>query len=77
MSTPRGITLVELLIGAALLLAIMLAVFSTALLQARANRHARNLSAAMNDVNRVMERLWYENRGAGGAVSDRGRLLAE
>lgn len=61
---PRGLTLVELLIGALLLAIGIVTLLEAFVRQQTLNEHARNLSWAMNDATRVMERLRQQNSGA-------------
>ena len=56
-------TLVELVIGAAVLAIAIAALLGAWLGQLTLNEHARNLTWAMNDANRVMERLRQLNTG--------------
>ena len=58
-----GLTLVELMISAALLAIAIAALFGAFVGQTVLNEHARNLSWAINDANRVMERLRQQNIG--------------
>lgn len=58
-----GLTLIELIISAAMLAIAIAALFGAFLGQTVLNEHARNLSWAMNDANRVMERLRQQNIG--------------
>ena len=60
-----GMTLIELLIGAAMLAVAIAALLGAFFGQSILNEHARNLTWAMNDANRVMERLREANAGAG------------
>lgn len=60
---PRGLTLVELLIGALLLVVGIVTLLEAFVRQQALNEHARNLSWAMNDATRVMERLRELNTG--------------
>jgi len=61
----RGFTLAELLIGATMLAIAIAALLGAFLGQTILNEHARNLTWAINDANRVMERLRQQNTGAG------------
>lgn len=58
-----GLTLIELIISAAVLAIAITALFGAFLGQTVLNEHARNVSWAMNDANRVMERLRQQNTG--------------
>ena len=66
----RGFTLVELLIGAAMLALAIVALLGAFIGQSALNEHARNLTWAINDANRVMERLREQNTGAACAQPD-------
>ena len=61
----RGFTLVELLIGAVILMIGIVAMLSVLVSQSTLNEHARNVTWALNDANRVMERLRQQNSGSG------------
>lgn len=56
-----GFTLVELIIGAAMLAIAITALLGAFLGQVTLNEHARNLTWAINDANRVMEQLRLRN----------------
>jgi len=58
-------TLVELLIGMVMLVIAITALLGAFLGQTTLNEHARNLTWAMNDASRVMERLRQQNSAAG------------
>ncbi len=63
---PRGgFTLIELLIGAATLAIAIVALLGAFFGQITLNEHARNMTWAINDANRVMERLRQLNTGSG------------
>jgi prepilin-type N-terminal cleavage/methylation domain-containing protein len=64
----RGFTLVELLIGATILVIGVVAMLGAVVSQVTLNEQARNLSWALNDANRVMERLRQQNTGSGCAT---------
>lgn len=64
-SPLRGFTLVELLIGAAILVTAIVALLGAFLGQVTLNEHARNLTWAVNDANRVMEQVRQQNSGSG------------
>ncbi|MBI1992395.1 MAG: hypothetical protein HYY90_00495 [Candidatus Omnitrophica bacterium] len=71
MSAPvrsRGLTLMELLIGALLLAVGIVTLLETFVRQQTLNEHARNLSWAMNDATRVMEEIRQQNSGDACAV---------
>ncbi len=57
--------MIELLIGAALLTIALTALLGAFLSQITLNEHARNLTWAINDANRVMERLRQLDTGSG------------
>ena len=59
----RGFTLVELIIGAAVLAIAIAALLGAFLGQITLNEHARRLTLAMNDANRAMEQLRRVNTG--------------
>ncbi len=61
----KGFTLIELMIGAAVLAIAIVALMGAFLGQITLNEHARNLTLAINDANRVMERLRQQNSGSG------------
>lgn len=65
-SPRQGFTLIELLIGAATLAIAIVALLGAFFGQITLNEHARNMTWAINDANRVMERLRQVN-SAGGA----------
>lgn len=58
-------TLVEIVIGAAVLAIAIVALLGAFLGQITLNEHARNLTLAMNDANRIMEQMRQQNTGAG------------
>ena len=60
---PRGFTLVEVMVAIMTLLVALIALFGAIVGQATLNEHARNLTWAINDANRVMERLRQLNTG--------------
>jgi prepilin-type N-terminal cleavage/methylation domain-containing protein len=60
----QGFTLVELLIGAAMLALAVSALLGAFFGQAVLNEHARNLTWAVNDAGRVMEQVRRLNTGA-------------
>ena len=66
--TTQGFTLVELLIGATILVIGVVAMLGAVVSQVTLNEHARNLSWALNDATRVMERIRQQNSGAGCAT---------
>lgn len=61
----RGLTFIELMSGAAILAIAIVALLAAFMGQAVMNEHARNLAWAMNDANRVMERIRELNTGCG------------
>ncbi|MBI3331241.1 MAG: hypothetical protein HYZ96_03920 [Candidatus Omnitrophica bacterium] len=58
-----GLTLVELLVGAAVLAVAIAALLGAFLGQLTLNEHARRMSWAANDASRVMEQLRRQNSG--------------
>ncbi len=69
MKHAHGFTLIELLIGAATLAIAIVALLGAFFGQITLNEHARNMTWAINDANRVMERLRQLNSNpCGGAV---------
>lgn len=60
----RGFTLVELLIGATILMIGLVIMLAAVVSEVALNEHHRNLSWALNDASRVMERLREQNTGA-------------
>ena len=58
-----GMTLVELLIGVVILLVVTGALFGAVTQQTTLNEHSRNMSWAMLDADRIMERLRQLNTG--------------
>ena len=62
-SRERGLTLMELLIAAAIFLIAIAALFWASFSQRTLNEHSRNLSWAVNDASRVIERMRQLNRG--------------
>lgn len=60
----RGFTLVELLIGATILMIGLVIMLAAIVSEVALNEHHRNLSWALNDASRVMERLREQNTGA-------------
>ena len=58
----------ELLIAAAIFLIAIAALFWASFSQRTLNEHSRNLSWAINDASRVIERLRQQNRGSGCAT---------
>ena len=66
----RGFTLVEMILGAAILVIVLAAFMGGFFGQAFLNSRARNLTAAMNDATRVMERIRQQNTGSGCATPD-------
>ncbi len=59
----RGITLIEILLGAMVLAVAMTAILGAYLWQATLNEHSRSLSLAIQDANRVLERVRQQNIG--------------
>ena len=62
-SLRRGATLIEVLLAALLLAVALAAILGAYLWQQVLNEHSRNLSLAIQDANRVMERLRQRNTG--------------
>ena len=60
-----GFTLVELLVGAVILMIGIVVMLGEVVSESTLNEHARNLTWALNDANRVMERLRQQNSGSG------------
>lgn len=60
-----GFTLVELVIGVTILVIGIVAMLGAVVSQVTLNEQARNLSWALNDAQRVMERIRQQNSGAG------------
>ena len=58
-----GFSLIELIIGAAMLSIAVVALLGAFLGQATLNEHARNMTLAINDATRVLERLRELNSG--------------
>ena len=58
-----GFTLIELTIGASILLLAIVTLLGVFGRQSILNTHSRNLTWAMNDANRVLERLREQNSG--------------
>ena len=58
-----GFTLAELLIGAVILMIGIVAMLSALVSQSTLNEHARNVTWALNDANRVMEALRQQYTG--------------
>jgi type II secretory pathway pseudopilin PulG len=65
LTVKGGFTLIELLIGAATLAIAIVALLGAFFGQITLNEHARNMTWAINDANRVMERLRQLNTGCG------------
>ena len=59
----EGLTLVEVVLGAATLAIVVAAILGAYMGQLTLNEHARNLSFAMNDASRVLEKIRSENAG--------------
>ena len=68
MRNRRGATLIELLVGAAILAIAVTAVLGAYCMHMELTESARIVTWAANDANRVMERLRRENAGAGCAT---------
>lgn len=64
----RGLTLVEVLIGAVILVIALTGLCQAWLSQLTLNEHARYLSWAVNDADRVMERIHQQNANAACSV---------
>jgi len=60
-----GLTLVELILAAAVLVVAMVTLLGAFLGQLTMNEHARHLAWATNDTSRVMEQLRRQNSGGG------------
>ena len=60
-----GFTLVEVLIASVILLIGIVAMLGAYIGDVTLNEHARNLTWALNDAHRVMERLRQQNTGSG------------
>ncbi len=61
----RGFTLAEILLGGVVLAVAAAAILGAYVGQVTLNEHARNLSLAVHDANRVIERMRQDNSGAG------------
>ena len=61
---PRGLTLVELVLGAGMLVVAFTGLLQAWLSQLTLNEHSRDLSWAVNDADRVMERIRQQNASA-------------
>ncbi len=59
----RGFTLVEVLLGSAIMTIVVVALLGAFFGQTFLNTNARNLTAAMNDATRVMEEIRRQNTG--------------
>ena len=59
-----GLTLIELMIGAAILVIAMVSLLGAFMAQMTFNEHSRNHALATNDATRVMEQLRRQNSGA-------------
>jgi prepilin-type N-terminal cleavage/methylation domain-containing protein len=59
----RGFTLVEIMLGAAIISIALVALLGAFFGQAYLNEHARHLTAAMNDATRIMELIRQQNEG--------------
>ena len=64
----RAVTLLEVMIGAAILTVAIVALLGAFIAQITLNEHARNLSWASNDASRVMEQLRRQNSGGACAL---------
>ncbi len=58
-----GMSLIELIVGAAMLTIAVAALMGAFLGQTTLNEHARNMTLAINDATRVLERLRQVNKG--------------
>ena len=65
----RGFTLIEMMLGAAILVIALVALIGAFLGQSILNAHARSLTGAMNDATRVMEQIRAQNTGAACAAA--------
>ena len=61
MVSTRGMTLIELVLGALTLVVAIAAILGAYLGQLTLNEHARNISLAVHDANRVIEQMRQEN----------------
>lgn len=59
----RGLTLVELLMGAVILAIVIVVLLEVMARHTILNEHSRNLSWAMNDATRLMEKMRQQNSG--------------
>ena len=59
----RGFTLIEMMLGAAILVIAFVALLGAFLSQSILNAHARSLTTAINDATRVMEEMRAQNTG--------------
>ena len=59
----RGLTLVEMLIAAAILAVAITAILGAYFMQVALTEHSRNMAWGANDASRVMERLRQQNTG--------------
>ena len=60
-ATMKGMTLIELVLGALTLVVAIAAILGAYLGQLTLNEHARNISLAVHDANRVIEQIRQEN----------------
>ena len=65
-----GFTLIEVLLGAFVMLVAIGAILGALLGQQVLNEHARNLSLAIQDANRVIERIRQNNQGCNSPTTD-------
>lgn len=65
LTSRRGVTLVELLIGASILAVAITGILGAYFTQIALSEHSRNMAWGANDASRVMERLRRQNTGGG------------
>lgn len=63
-----GFTLIEVLLGGMVLVVAIVAIMGAYIGQLTLNEHARNLSLAINDANRVMEQIRQRNTPCAGTT---------
>ncbi len=62
-SAQAGFTLVEVVLGILIIVAVVTAILGAYIGQITLNEHARNLSLAIHDANRVIEQMRQQNAG--------------